>query len=127
MRVLLDTHVLLWYLDGEPLPRRVINLLEDKSTVRLVSIVSLWELSIKMSLKNLKTSKTLPEIHQHLLSEINFEILDIKFSHVNNLLTLPLHHNDPFDRLLIAQSTIENIPIISADRHFPSYPVTLIW
>jgi PIN domain nuclease of toxin-antitoxin system len=127
MRVLIDTHVLLWYLDGETLPKQVIDLLENEDTQRLVSIVSLWELSIKISSKNLQTSRTLPEIYQHLLSEINFEILEVKFSHINTLLTLPRYHNDPFDRLIICQGIAENVTIISADKHFSSYPISLIW
>lgn len=127
MRLLLDTHVLLWYLDGELLPKEVVKALEDAKNQRIVSIVSLWELSIKISLKKIQTSRTLSEIHDHLLSKINFEILNIEYLHLSTLLTIPHFHNDPFDRLLIAQAISENLTIISADRHFPEYSVDLIW
>lgn len=109
------------------MPQDVVKALEDTQNERVISIVSLWELSIKISLKKLQTSRTLVEIHEHLLSKINFEILNIKFDHLQTLQTLPHFHNDPFDRLLIAQGISENLMIVSADRHFPQYSVKLIW
>lgn len=129
MRVLLDTHVLIWYLEGDSLPPSILNLLEDESNDRIVSIVSLWELTIKVSLRKLQLSKTLDEIQAHLLSKINFEILNIELPHLNHLIDLPKfdYHKDPFDRLLIAQAISEQLTIISADRHFSDYPVPVIW
>lgn len=110
---------------GTPLPQKVVEVLENKENQRIVSVVTLWE--FKISLSKLQNSKPLSDIHQHLISNSNFEILDIEFPHLNMLLTLPHYHKDPFDRLLIAQAITEKLIIISADRHFIQYPVSVIW
>ncbi len=129
MRFLIDTHVLIWCLNGDSaLPSKWVKILDIAENIPVVSIVSLLEISIKMSLKKLEITNTLEQIHTYITSN-GFEILSINLAHLNTLLTLPLphHHKDPFDRLLIAQAFTENLSIISADRHFGSYPVDVIW
>jgi len=127
MRFLIDTHVLIWCLNGDSaLPSKWVKILDIAENIPVVSMVSLWEISIKMSLKKLEITTTLEQIHTYITSN-GFEILSINLAHLNTLLTLPHHHKDPFDRLLIAQAFTENLSIISADRHFGSYPVDVIW
>jgi PIN domain nuclease of toxin-antitoxin system len=127
MEYLIDTHILLWYLDGNiALPEEIANLLDSSKRI-IVSTVSLWELTIKASLNKIELSNSLEQIQQELDSNRKFEILNISFAHLNTLSGLPHYHRDPFDRLLIAQAISENLTIISADRHFKAYPVQVTW
>jgi PIN domain nuclease of toxin-antitoxin system len=127
MEYLIDTHILLWYLDGNiALPEEIANLLDSSKRI-IVSTVSLWELTIKASLNKIELSNSLEQIQQELDSNRKFEILNISFAHLNTLSGLPHYHRDPFDRLLIAQAISENLAIISADRHFEAYPIEVIW
>ena len=127
MEYLIDTHTLLWYLDGHPaLPRNVAIAL-DKSDKIVVSIVSLWEITIKSSLGKIELSISLEEIYNSLSAGNKFSVLDISFDHLISLSKLNHYHNDPFDRLLIAQAISENLTIVSADRHFSAYPVGVLW
>jgi PIN domain nuclease of toxin-antitoxin system len=127
MEYLIDTQILLWYLDGNiALPEEIANLLDSSKRI-IVSTVSLWELTIKASLNKIELSNSLEQIQQELDSNRKFEILNISFAHLNTLSGLPHYHRDPFDRLLIAQAISENLTIISADRHFKAYPVQVTW
>lgn len=127
MKILLDTHILIWFAEGiDKLSTSTKLVIEDINNQRFVSIVSLWEIIIKTSLKKTEFKHTLKEINFFLVSnDINLLYIDIK--HLNTLSTLPFHHKDPFDRLLISQAITENLTLISADQHFKSYPVNLIW
>ena len=126
MRIIIDTHVLIWYLNGdESLPVEYISLMHNPQNKLVISIATLWELVVKLSLKKLDCSKNLEEIEVYLLSK-DYEILNISFSHLNILNSLPYHHKDPFDRLLIAQAISEQLPILSVDRYFKSYPINVI-
>ena len=127
MGYLIDTHVLILYINGnKALPGKYIELIADPQNILYVSIASLWEITIKLSLKKLELNKNFSEVEAYILST-DFKILDISFTHLNNLLKLPQHHGDPFDRLLIAQAITEGFTIISADRHFSTYDVSIIW
>jgi PIN domain nuclease of toxin-antitoxin system len=127
MRYLIDTHVLIWYLKGDTaLPGKYANLISNPQNKLYLSIATLWELTIKMSLKKLKCDKNINEIEGYILSK-DFQLLDISFSHLITLSNLEHHHGDPFDRLLISQAISENLSIISADKHFEVYPVNVIW
>lgn len=127
MSYLLDTHVFLWFIDGSPqLSRSSIDIIQNTSVKKIISIASLWEIAIKTSKK--KLSLTLPfEVLPEFSSLNRFEILDIRFEHLSQLKNLPNYHSDPFDHLIIAQAIIENLTIISADKHFASYPVPVVW
>jgi PIN domain nuclease of toxin-antitoxin system len=120
--VLLDTHALLWWLgDNErlgPEARRVIMTGEV-----FVSIVSLWEIATKHGLGKLAIA---PEPVSNVIDKSGFVVLDVARHHCFALARLPLHHRDPFDRMLIAQAQSEQLPIMTSDRQFASYGVTLL-
>ena len=124
MRLLLDTHVLLWWLsDDDRLGQHVRELIADPANDVLVSVASLWEIQVKVRVGKLTADL------QDILSEIEaqaFELLPIKQTHLVRLGTLPAHHRDPFDHLLIAQAIIEDATFVSEDRHTPNYPVKFV-
>lgn len=130
MRLLLDTHTFIWYLtDNSHLSNQVLELINDENNQILLSIASLWEIAIKQSIGKLSFNQPLP-FDIFIAQQLNlndFSLLDIKISHVAVVSSLPLHHRDPFDRLLIAQSVGENIPLLSADEIFDAYPVQRLW
>ncbi len=124
MKVLLDTHVLLWWLtdDGRLTPD-VDRLLRDPTTDVLVSAASLWEITIKYSNGRLPLSKPPGAFFPDVLAACRFEVLPISAEHAYATAGLPLHHRDPFDRLLIAQAKVERVPIVSDDPWFEVYEV----
>jgi PIN domain nuclease of toxin-antitoxin system len=127
MRFLIDTHILIWYLDGNKrLPDKIRGEINNDNNIVIISVASLWELAIKLSLKKIDTNITLPYIEAHIL-ERKFTMLGISFKHLNALSALPHHHGDPFDRLLIAQAITEDLTIILADKEFQAYPVRVKW
>ncbi len=128
MRILLDTHVLIWHLEENPKRKlRHSEIIEDGSNEVLVSIASLWEMSIKagMGKLNLPLEMSLTKLEQHLVN-LDFQILEIQTKHLDVLKPLPLHHKDPFDRMLIAQAISENATLVSDDEFFGLYDVELI-
>ena len=128
MRVLVDTHVFLWWVEGDrALPAKARAALANQENECLVSMVSAWELAIKAGLGKLKL--TLP-VKRYVVEHIaanGFRMLDIRMAHVGRVETLESHHGDPFDRLLIAQALEEEIPIVTADPIFRKYGVKRIW
>ena len=127
MQFLIDTHVLIWYLDGNyRLPDYIRKTIDNVDNKVFISIASLWELAIKLNLKKIDTTINLSTIEADIIKR-DFTILNISFAHLNTLSFLQYHHGDPFDRLLIAQAITENLSIISADRHFAAYLAPLIW
>jgi PIN domain nuclease of toxin-antitoxin system len=128
MRLLLDTHGLLWFIAGSSrLSQHVRDLIEGPENEKLVSIASLRELAIKLSLGKLDLDFPLDEFVSEQVLDGGFELLDIHVEHVAMVATLPFHHRDPFDRLLIAQSLADDLPILSADAAFEAYSVRRIW
>ncbi|MDB9486007.1 type II toxin-antitoxin system VapC family toxin [Dolichospermum circinale CS-1225] len=127
MKLLLDTHTFIFW-DSQPskLSQRALELLTNKDNLRLLSVVSLWEIQIKQQLGKLTLNKTLEEII--LIQQNNYiEILPITVAHILALDSLPLYHKDPFDRLLIAQANRENAVLISCDSIFANYSVQVEW
>ncbi|MCG2809945.1 MAG: type II toxin-antitoxin system VapC family toxin [Candidatus Aminicenantes bacterium] len=126
MSFLIDTHALLWYISGnKKLSEKAIAIIENTKNIVFVSKASLWEIAIKISLGKLQI--TMPfETLELFLKENDLEVLDYNFSHLNILLTLPFHHSDPFDRLIISQAISENLTIITNDRSFQDYQVKLL-
>jgi len=125
MRILLDTHALLWWLsDDQKLSAKVRALIEDPANQVYVSAVSGWEISIKQALGKLDvdTSKLIDEVENN-----GFSLLHVSFQHGIKAGTLPSHHRDPFDRMLIAQAQLEELKLVSVDGCFAAYDVTLIW
>lgn len=128
MRLLLDTHAFLWFIDGNPrFSTRAREIIEDSGNTRFVSMASVWEIAIKISIRKLILSQPLHSLVREQLLENAFQILDIDTTHVERVALLPFHHRDPFDRMLIAQAVVEQVPIISADTAFDQYPVARIW
>jgi PIN domain nuclease of toxin-antitoxin system len=128
VRVLLDTHVFLWWVEGaRPLPARVRSAMADPDNECLVSIASAWEMSIKASLGKLKLALPVRRyVDEHVMVN-GFRYLDIGMAHIGRIETLPPHHGDPFDRLLIAQALEEKLPVVTADPVFRKYGVRRIW
>jgi PIN domain nuclease of toxin-antitoxin system len=126
MKLLLDTHVLLWYLDNNPrLPETWKCSIEDRHNSITVSIASLWEITIKVSLGKLELLDDLTTI-ENILRLQGIAILPIHTSHLLSLLYIPFHHRDPFDRLIIAQALAEQLTLVSDDGMFSSYSVPLL-
>ena len=127
MDYLLDTHTFLWFINGDPdLSSSAKAIIQDKSVIKLISIASLWEISIKISIDKLKLSMPLDALPKAIESN-GFGNLVIQFKHLQQLSILHHFHRDPFDRLLISQAITENLTIISADQHFKSYPINVVW
>jgi len=93
----------------------------------LVSVVTAWEIAIKVSTGKLTLDRPLTRLWPESLALNEFEVLDVTSEHVMALTRLPLHHRDPFDRLLIAQAISERLQLVSADAAFDAYPVDRIW
>jgi PIN domain nuclease of toxin-antitoxin system len=128
MRLLLDTHTFLWFIEGSlNLSDVARNLIEDQANQRFLSVASLWEMSIKVSIGKLELGMTFAELVKREVYGNAIELLEIQPEHLDELAKLPFHHKDPFDRLMIAQSLAEGIPIVTKDGAFGSYPATLLW
>lgn len=128
MNLLLDTHTFIWW-DSEPakLSDRVLSLCGDSSNIRILSIASIWEMQIKLQLGKLKFNKPLAEIISSQQQRNSLQILPITLNHVLTLESLPYHHKDPCDRLLVAQAIVEGAVLLSRDSIFSQYPVPLDW
>ncbi|HEY9296728.1 MAG TPA: type II toxin-antitoxin system VapC family toxin [Phormidium sp.] len=130
MRLLLDTHTLIWFFAGDSqLSNTARILMEDEDNNKLISIASIWEMAIKESKGNLNLSLPLNEYIEQKLSWEDFNLLNINLDHLSQIVTMPFYHKDPFDRLLIAQAIMEGIPILSKDSAFDAYSknLNLIW
>ena len=127
MRLLLDTHTFLWYVAGDDqLSRKARDLISDLENDVLLSVGSLWEIVIKLRLGKLKLVGSF-EVIPRQLEENDISVLGIELPHLTALAKLPLHHRDPFDRLIIAQAVAEGIPLVGHDQVFKEYPVHRIW
>lgn len=128
MRVLLDTHALLWFLLADhKLSQRAQGMISDAETVVEISPASYWEIAIKISLGKYELLEPYAQFMERELRISDFSILPILPRHTALLTNLPFHHRDPFDRLLIAQSMAEAIPLVSCDQNFDAYAISRIW
>jgi PIN domain nuclease of toxin-antitoxin system len=126
-RFLLDTHVFLWLIQGDPqLSSRVRAIIADDASQLNFSVVSIWEIAIKLNIGKLKIEHSIEDIYQ-LLAQLKIEVLPIDRLDLDRYLTLPLHHRDPFDRLIISQAIDRELILISADGSFEPYPVQRLW
>jgi PIN domain nuclease of toxin-antitoxin system len=126
-RYLLDTHAAIWFFDGDnSLSETAKKIILNTSNIKYISIASAWELAIKVSLGKLdfigKTAGFIKDIERN-----GFILAPIKSAHLTTLETLPMHHRDPFDRLLVATAISEGMTLITADENTPKYNVSYIW
>ncbi|HEV7373805.1 MAG TPA: type II toxin-antitoxin system VapC family toxin [Pyrinomonadaceae bacterium] len=127
MKLLLDTHTFLWFIDDSPrLSARAKSLLESDADL-LLSVASLWEISIKISIGKLTLAQPFDVFLRQQLTNNDIEILPISLAHLGVVSTLPFHHRDPFDRLLIAQEIIEKMSVVGIDTAFDAYSITRLW
>lgn len=128
MKLLLDTHTFLWFLMDDPrLSTKARGLIEDATNEIVISVASLWEMAIKISLGKLQLGQPYDIFIPQQLALNSIGVLDITVRHTAEILSLPFHHRDPFDRLLIAQAGVEHIAIISSDSAFDAYGVNRVW
>jgi PIN domain nuclease of toxin-antitoxin system len=127
MNNLIDTHALIWFLNGDnKLAGNARKSIESEEAINFISIASLWEMAIKISLGKLELNNPFNKISEQ-IEKNGFQILPITFDDTLILSTLPFYHRDPFDRIIIAQSINNNLTIISKDEYFIEYEVSLIW
>lgn len=127
-RLLLDTHSFLWFVTADPkLSASAQRAIAIGSNEPLLSVASVWEIAIKVSIGRLPLPEPLHTFIPEQLRINRVEVSPIELRHTFEVARLPLHHRDPFDRLLIAQAMVESLPIISADAVFDNYPVQRIW
>jgi PIN domain nuclease of toxin-antitoxin system len=128
MKLLLDTHAFLWFIMGDPrLSATARSLIEDENNEKLLSVASLWEMAIKVSIGKLSLAEPFDVLVPREIKQNGFQLLGIDMAHTAVVAALPLHHRDPFDRLLIAQAKVEQVPIIGADSVFDAYLVKRLW
>jgi len=128
VRLLLDTHSFLWFIGGGAnLSPKARALIEDANNQPFLSMASLWEMAIKLSIGKLSLGQPFETLIPEQMKLNGIELLQIEMPHIVAVASLPFHHRDPFDRLLIAQATVEQMPIVSGDPAFDSYTIQRLW
>jgi len=128
MKLLLDTHALLWFIGDDPqLSTTARENIENPAHEKFVSAASLWEIAVKLSLEKLKLPRAFNEVFPQQLEVNGFELLPISCAQLNQLAALPFHHRDPFDRLLIAQALAEGMTLVTRDPAFSKYSEKILW
>ena len=128
MRMLLDTHAFLWFiLDDPKLSSTARQLIEDPVNEVEISPASYWEIAIKIKLEKYALPEPYREFMESQLAANDFHILPIEPRHTALLCTMPLHHRDPFDRLIVAQGLQEGVPVVSVDSQLDAYSVERLW
>ena len=126
--LLLDTHTVLWFWWNDPqLSEAAMASIRDPANRKLVSIATPWEVAIKVSRKKLDIGGSLVGFFDQHMLRTYLDWLPIATKHLEPLSTMPFHHADPFDRLIVAQSLSENFPVVSADAALDAYGVTRLW
>jgi len=126
--LLLDTHAFLWFIGGSSeLSSHAKELIEGKENDRYLSVASLWEMAVKVSIGKLDVPLPFTRlVRQHVRGNA-IEVLQIEPEHLDEQRTMPFHHRDPFDRLILAQAITEEMMIVGQDDAFEEYPVRLVW
>lgn len=128
MRLLLDTHAFLWFITADPkLSASAEQAIRDPANTPLLSVASVWEIAIKVNQGRLPIPQPLERFIPQQLRTNRIEVLPIELQHTYEIARMPLHHRDPFDRLLIAQAIAEGIPLVSTDSAFDAYPIKRLW
>ena len=127
MNLILDTHAFIWFVEGSmELSQNAKNSILDTDNIKYVSVASFWEMSIKVNQGKLSLKSPFESIMEDIV-ENGFILLNVNFEHLIENSKLPWHHRDPFDRLIISQSNIEGMSIISRDSEFKNYTANIIW
>jgi len=128
MKLLLDTHAFLWFITDDPaLSSEAKSLIENPDNDVFLSVASLWEMAIKVSIGKLTIKQPFDVFMTEQIRLNSISLLNISIDHVNLITSLPFHHRDPFDRLLIAQAMAEQLSLVSADVIFDSYDIKRLW
>jgi PIN domain nuclease of toxin-antitoxin system len=128
MKVLVDTHTFLWDLLGDHRSSRLAKqILRSDEHELFFSLVSLWEFAIKIKTGKLNALGSSLAYLRDEMENYSMQLLPIRYEHILQLEALPLHHSDPFDRLLIAQAITESLPILTHDVRFSAYPAKILW
>ena len=128
MRLLLDTHVFLWWVYDDPkLSQTARDLILDSANTKYVSAATAWELAIKAGQGKLKLNLSVGDFYIKYVNQNYFETVPLALSHLFMVERLPLHHKDPFDRLLVVQAQSEKLKIVSADSALDAYEIERLW
>jgi PIN domain nuclease of toxin-antitoxin system len=127
MKILIDTHILLWVLTGERKLTRAAQQAFDKAEEWNYSLVSLWEIATKVSIGKLPLPADWCDHFMATLASHGYKRLGVEPVHCAALASLPLHHRDPFDRMIIAQAKVERLSLVTADSEFKAYGVKVVW
>ena len=128
MRVILDSHALIWYVDQDKFLSRTSHAaISDPANDLLLSAGSIWEIGIKIGLGKLRLNQPFKDWMNQAISDLNVTILPLSVDYVDAQSNLPKHHGDPFDRLIVAQAIVEQVPVVSADPNLDAYGITRIW
>ena len=128
MNLLLDSHVWLWFAADDPRLSAAAKLaIESPAHNRFISIASIWELSLKLSLGKLRLSQPFNEFVAEQMLATQAQLLPIEVNHCLEVISLPMHHRDPFDRMLIVQAKVGGLVLVTADHAFEQYPIQRLW
>jgi len=128
MNLLLDSHSLLWFLRNDSrLSKTALALITDPANHKLVSIASCWEIAVKIRVGKLTLGEPSGTYLAREIPKNNLDLLPISLDHATAVESLPLHHRDPFDRLLVVQAISDGLTIVSADAVFDAYGIQRIW
>jgi PIN domain nuclease of toxin-antitoxin system len=127
MRLLLDTHAFIWFVDGNSkLSSAARAAIDDVSNAVYLSVASAWKLAILVSLKRITLQRTVKEYVAVYTEKNAIDLLPVTLDHIGGIVDLPFHHRDPFDRLLIAQAKSNDLTLVSADNAFEQYKVNIL-
>jgi PIN domain nuclease of toxin-antitoxin system len=128
MKVLLDTHTFLWFSSDDPsLSSSARARIEDGRNDKFLSVASIWEMALKIAIGKLDLGAELGDLVTTSAERNGISLLDVRKEHALGVVGLPLHHRDPFDRLLVAQALVEGMVILGRDPAFDAYPVRRVW
>ncbi|MDM8538544.1 type II toxin-antitoxin system VapC family toxin [Desulfobacterales bacterium HSG17] len=128
MRILLDTSTFIWFIGGnKKLSEKARDAIENFENELYMSVASLWEMAIKTGIGKLELSAPFNKLIPMEIKNNEINIIQIELPHLYKMIELPLHHRDPFDRLIIAQGIFEQLPIIGCDKMLKFYDIDIIW
>jgi PIN domain nuclease of toxin-antitoxin system len=126
--LLLDTHTFLWFVFGSiRMSEKAEALIQDPANRKFLSLATPWEVGIKVSTGKLTVSQPVDQFFAEEMYANSVQMLPITLAHIARVSTLPFHHRDPFDRILIAQSLTENMALVSADAALDAYSIVRLW